>query len=228
MKRIGLIGGVSWKSTIDYYSALNQMAQSKYGGNHSAPMLIASVEFSEIDRLCHAGDWKNLATILSNEARRLEQGGAELLAICANTLHKVEKQVAASVNIPLLSILDGVVATIEKQRIGKVGLVGTRFTMTDGFYQHKLASHNITTTLPSAELQQSIHNIIYNELTQAIVSDHGKHTMKQITSELREAGCQGVILGCTELPLLIEQGASSALLLNTTHIHTQQIFNAAH
>jgi len=220
MKTIGLIGGMSWESTLEYYRIINEAVKEKLGGSHSAKCLIYSFDFAEIEKLQHIGDWDRLAALMIDAARRLEKCGAELIIICTNTMHKVAGQVQSNINIPLIHIVDAVGEKIVEKKIGTVGLLGTRFTMEDPFYKERLEEKfKIKVLIPNFEERKIIHEIIYGELVQGILRKSSKEKFKEIIENLKEKGIEGVILGCTEIPLLIKQSDIDIPVFDTTRIH---------
>jgi len=220
MKTIGLIGGMSWESTLEYYRIINEAVKEKLGGSHSAKCLIYSFDFAEIEKLQHIGDWDRLAALMIDAARRLEKCGAELIIICTNTMHKVAGQVQSNINIPLIHIVDAVGEKIVEKKIGTVGLLGTRFTMEDPFYKDRLEEKfKIKVLIPNFEERKIIHEIIYGELVQGILRKSSKEKFKEIIENLKEKGIEGVILGCTEIPLLIKQSDIDIPVFDTTRIH---------
>ncbi|RLE53368.1 MAG: aspartate racemase [Candidatus Methanomethylicota archaeon] len=220
MKTIGLIGGMSWESTLEYYRIINEAVKEKLGGSHSAKCLIYSFDFAEIEKLQHIGDWNRLAALMIDAARRLEKCGAELIIICTNTMHKVAGQVQSNINIPLIHIVDAVGEKIVEKKIGTVGLLGTRFTMEDPFYKDRLEEKfKIKVLIPNFEERKIIHEIIYEELVQGILRKSSKEKFKEIIENLKEKGIEGVILGCTEIPLLIKQSDIDIPVFDTTRIH---------
>jgi aspartate racemase len=222
MKTIGLIGGMSWESTIEYYRYLNEMVKEKLGGLHSAKILMYSVDFEEIAELQHQGRWEELTEVMIDIAKRLEGAGAEVLLICTNTMHKMADDLQQSIGIPLLNIIDVTAERIKKLGLRKVGLLGTKFTMEDDFYKGRLSSkHGIEVIIPDEEGRQVIHDIIYEELCLGIIKLESKEKVKRIVEDLVSMGAEGIVLGCTELPLLIKQGDCSVPILDTTRIHAE-------
>jgi len=222
MKTIGLIGGMSWESTKEYYQYLNEMIKKKLGGLHSAKILMFSVDFEEIAELQHQGKWKELTEILIDIAKKLEGAGAEILLICTNTMHKIADDVQQEINIPLLNIVDVTAEKIKELGLRKVGLLGTKFTMEDDFYKGRLArKHGIEVVVPDKEERQVVHDIIYNELCLGKIKRSSKEKVEKIIENLVSKGAEGIILGCTELPLLIKQEDCEVPILDTTKIHVE-------
>ncbi|RUO39459.1 aspartate/glutamate racemase [Pseudidiomarina aestuarii] len=223
MKTIGLIGGMSWESTQVYYRLLNQQVQAALGGHASAKLVLYSVDFAEIERLQHSGDWAATTVILADAARALERAGAEFLVICTNTMHKVADEVAAAVRIPLLHIVDVVAERLKQDGIESVGLLGTQFTMEQDFYRERLEQQGIRVLVPELAERQQIHRIIFDELCHGQCHPESKSVYLKVVDELASAGAQGVILGCTEIGMLINNSDTKVPLYDTTHIHVKAI-----
>ena len=228
MKTIGLIGGMSWESTSLYYSALNQGVRETLGGLHSAKICLYSVDFHEIEQLQRLGKWQDTADILVKAAKALEAGGADLFLICSNTMHKVAAEVQAAVKIPLLHIADATANELLTDGITKVGLLGTAFTMQQEFYKGRLVEEfGIEVITPSAEQQQRVHEVIYQELCLGQIDKESKRYYLDVIEDLFDQGAQAVILGCTEITLLVQQADTSIPLYDTTAIHAQSAVEAA-
>ncbi|MFZ3590761.1 aspartate/glutamate racemase family protein [Bacillus sp. DJP31] len=219
MKTIGLIGGLSWESTSEYYRYINQFIKKELGGLHSAKCLLYSFDFQEMVNLQHSGEWDKATKKMIEAARTLEKGGADNIVICTNTMHKMAEEISRAVNIPLLHIVDTVAEEVKKQKVKKVGLLGTRFTMEQDFYHRLLSEHNIEVVIPSEEDRTLVHNVIYNELCKGEISQSSKKKYIEIINRLVSDGAEGIILGCTEIPLLIGQNDISIPLFDTTQIH---------
>jgi aspartate racemase len=220
MKTIGLIGGMSWESTQNYYKAINLQVKSMLGGLHSAKVVLVSVDFAEIEQLQRAGEWDKSAEILAEAAQNLERAGADFFLICTNTMHKVAEQVQAAVTIPLLHIADATANALIADGVKKVGLLGTRFTMEQKFYKGRLTEHfGIEVVVPQASDQTIIHDVIYNELCQGQVNSSSRAQYLAIIDKLVEAGAEAIILGCTEIAMLVESKHTSVTLYDTTAIH---------
>lgn len=219
MKTIGLIGGMSWESTALYYEIINREVARLCGGLRSAPMQIASLDFHEIAERQKTGDWAGMAQILGAQAQKLEASGADCILIGTNTMHKIAPEVQSRINVPLLHIGDITAQAIQAAGFTKVGLTGTRFTMEEAFYTERLAAHGIECAIPTPEERDDIHRIIYNELCQGMVSVESKGRFVQILNSLSQRGAQGVILGCTELTMLVGQSDTVAPLFDTTRLH---------
>ncbi|MBA7503273.1 L-aspartate/glutamate-specific racemase [subsurface metagenome] len=222
MKKIGLIGGMSWESSLEYYRIINETVKQKLGGLHSAKCVMYSVDFDEIEKLQHQGKWEDLTKIMIDCAQRLEKAGANLVIICTNTMHKMAGEVESSINIPLLHIADATAEKIKGKGFKKVGLLGTKFTMVEDFYKGRLIDkHAIEVIIPNSEEMQIIHDIIFNELCLGEIKETSKEQYKKIIINLAEKGAEGVILGCTEIPLLIKQEDVEVPLFDTTRIHAE-------
>ena len=220
MKVIGLIGGISWESSLEYYRIINKAVKERLGGFHSAKCILYSLDFDEVVRLQHEGKWHELARLMTNAAVKLEWAGAELLLICANTMHKVADHVQERVRIPLIHIIDVTAERILERGIKRVGLLGTRFTMEDGFYRKRMGERfNIEVLLPDKDERELVHRIIYEELCQGVIRQSSKESIRKIIERLKLKGAEGIILGCTELPLLIKQGDVDIPVFDTTKIH---------
>jgi len=222
MKTIGLIGGMSWESTQTYYRLINQRVRDELGGLHSAKLVLHSVDFAEIEALQHQGDWQATGEILGSVAQSVESAGAEFLVLCTNTMHKVASQIERSVNIPLLHIADATANVLKQDGITCVGLLGTRFTMEQTFYLGRLQDHGIQVVVPDESQRESVHSVIYNELCQGVIKPDSKAMYLDVVASLAERGAQGVILGCTEIGLLIQGSDTEVKLYDTTEIHAEQ------
>lgn len=223
MKTIGLLGGMSWESTVSYYRALNEGVKAALGGFHSAKLCLYSVDFAEIERLQHAGDWDATAEILCQAARNVEAGGADFLLIGTNTMHKVAPQVAEAVSIPLLHIADATAQRLAADGIRRVGLLGTRFTMEQDFYKGRIAEgFGIEVLVPDEAQRDLVHEVIYTELCLGQVKETSRQRYLEIIQSLRERGAEAVILGCTEIALLVQQSHTEVPLYDTTAIHAEE------
>ena len=221
MKTIGLVGGMSWESTLEYYRIINETVKEKLNKLHSAKIIMYSVDFEEIELLQHKGKWDELTSLMIEIAQRLEKAGADFIVICTNTMHKVAEDMEKSVEIPLLHIVDVTAEKIKAKGINKVGLLGTRFTMEDNFYRDRLRKHGIKAIIPSEKEREMIHSIIYNELCLGVIKESSREKFKKIIKNLAKRGAEGVILGCTEIPLLIKQEDVDLPLFDTTEIHAK-------
>lgn len=222
MKTIGLIGGMSWESTLTYYRLINQGVNQRLGGLHSARLVLYSVEFGQIHRLQHSGQWSEAAAVLAQAARALQAAGADLLVLCTNTMHKVAGAVECAVDIPLLHIADATAAQIRNAGIGRVGLLGTRFTMTESFYKDVLEKrHGLQVITPGLADIETVDRVIFDELCHGMVKAESARLFRRIIGRLETAGAEGVILGCTEISMLIGATAASVPIFDTTAIHAQ-------
>lgn len=222
MKTIGLIGGMSWESTIPYYRQINETIRERMGGLHSARVVLYSVDFHEIERLQRAGDWDSAGAILAEAARSLAAAGAAFLVLCTNTMHKVASHIEAAVNIPLLHIADPTAAEIKRAGVSTVGLLGTRFTMEQAFYRDRLCEHHgLRVVVPETEDREVVHRIIYEELCRGIVKPESRSEYRRVMKNLATQGVQVIILGCSEISLLVDQQDSDVPLFDTTAIHAR-------
>lgn len=222
MKIIGLIGGMSWESTIPYYRQINEAIRDRLGGLHSAKIVLYSVDFHEIEQLQHAGDWEAAGTILAEAARSLEAAGADFLVLCTNTMHKVAARIEAAVAIPLLHIADPTAAEIKRAEFSTVGLLGTRFTMEQAFYRDRLSErHGLRVIIPEPEDRAIVHRIIYEELCLGLVKAESRNEYRRVMKSLAAQGAQAIILGCTEISLLVNQPDADVPLFDTTAIHAR-------
>ncbi|BDU49496.1 aspartate/glutamate racemase family protein [Haliovirga abyssi] len=222
MKTIGLIGGMSWESSAEYYRIINEIVKNQLGDLHSCKSIMYSVDFAEIEKLQHDGKWNELTSIMIKAAQSLESAGADNLIICTNTMHKMANEVQESVRVPLIHIADATGECINKKGYKKVGLLGTKFTMGEEFYRGRLEEKfGIEVLVPSEEDQKVVHKIIYDELVKGVINEQSRKEYKNIIDKFRSQGAEGVILGCTEIPLLIKQEDSSIEIFDTTMIHAK-------
>jgi aspartate racemase len=203
MRTIGLLGGMSWESSALYYRLLNEGVRDRAGGFHSAPCLMSSVDFAVIEDMQGRGAWEEAGELLAQEAVALERAGAQGLVLCTNTMHKVADAITAQVAIPLLHVVDVVATAIKAAGIGTVALTGTRFTMEDPFYRDRLATHGITALVPTEEDRRVVHDVIYDELVVGVIRDESRAAYREIIARMVSRGAEGVILGCTEIELLV-------------------------
>ncbi len=227
MKTIGLIGGMSWESTSEYYRIINEEIKERLGGLHSAKCLINSVDFEEIERCQSSGDWDGAGEILGNAAYSLQKGGADFIIICTNTMHKVVGKVKAKIDIPVLHIADATAKEIKRKDIQKVGLLGTKYTMEQDFYKSRIEEHDIKVIVPSEKNRKEINKVIYTELCLGKIVSQSREYYKRVIEELVQKGAQGIILGCTEIGLLIKQENVSVPIFDTTHIHAIEAVKVA-
>ena len=222
MKTVGLLGGMSWESTVTYYQNINETVKEKLGGLHSAKILMYSVDFDEIEKLQASGNWEQSAQILADAACRLEKAGADFIVICTNTMHKVAPQIQSHINIPILHIADATADELTKANIKTVALLGTKYTMTQDFYKNKISKRNINVLIPDDKDIETINHVIYDELCRGIISDASRKEYVRIISSLQQKGAQGVILGCSEIGLLISQKDLPIPVFDTTYIHARK------
>jgi aspartate racemase len=223
MKIIGLLGGMSWESSLVYYKIVNEKVKEKLGGHHSCECVMYSVDFDIIKKLQFEGNWDELTRIMIDAAKKIERGGAEMLTICTNTMHKMAPDIEKNISIPIVHIADATAEVIKSKNIKKVALLGTRFTMEQDFYKGRLIEkHGIDVVIPVGNDLEQVHNIIYNELVLGEIKQSSKEIYKQVIKRLVERGAEGVILGCTEIPLLIQQEDCSVPVFDTTQIHAEK------
>jgi len=222
MKTIGLLGGMSWQSTLLYYRLINEQIEQELGGLHSARIVMVSVDFQEIETLQHKGQWDEAGRLLAVAAQQIEAGGADFLLICTNTMHKVADTVQAAVSIPLLHLADSTAQEITDAGYKTTGLLGTRFTMEQDFYKGRLQEHHeLNVIVPDEDDMQHIHRIIYEELCHGIVKDESRQTYLRVMDEMCDRGAQCIIQGCTEIVMLIQQQHCTTPLFDTTAIHAR-------
>ncbi|MEK7346854.1 MAG: aspartate/glutamate racemase family protein [Pseudomonadota bacterium] len=222
MKTIGLIGGMSWESTVPYYRQINETIKSQLGGLHSAKLVLVSVDFHEIEALQRAGDWDAAGAAMAQAAQALAAAGADLVVLCTNTMHKVAHHIEAAVNIPLLHIADPTAAALKQAGVQRVGLLGTRFTMEQAFYRDRLTEqHGLQVIIPSADQRESVHRIIYEELCLGTIRAESREVYRQVMASLVAQGAQAIILGCTEISLLVSEQDSTVPLFDTTGLHAR-------
>lgn len=221
MKTIGLIGGMSWESSAEYYRIINSSVNKRLGGLHSAKILMYSFDFAEIEKLQHDNKWDKAIKLMVNAAKRLEKANADFILICTNTMHKMAEDVTKNINIPLLHIVDATAEKAKEKDIDKIGLLGTKFTMEQDFYKDRLKKYGIDTLIPNESQRKIVHNIIYEELCLGEIRDSSRESIKNIISYLGDNGAQGIVLGCTELSLLIKQDDSHIPIFDTTVIHAE-------
>lgn len=228
MKTIGLLGGMSWESTILYYQLLNEGVRERLGGLHSARILMNSVDFAEIEQFQVNGQWQEAGSLLGQHAAGLQQAGADMILICTNLMHKVAPMVEEQIEVPLLHIADATGRAIEKQGLKKVGLLGARYTMEEGFYRDRLKEKfNLDVIIPDAEARDYVHRVIFDELCQGQFIETARNNYLEIIDQLREQGAEGVILGCTEIPLLVRPQDTDLPLFNTAALHAEYALEAA-
>jgi aspartate racemase len=224
---IGMLGGMSWESSAAYYRLANEMVRERLGGLHSARCLLASVDFADVERLQVEGRWDEAGRMLAREARGLEAAGAEVLVLCTNTMHKVADEVQAAVTIPLLHLVDVTASAVRAAGLDTVGLLGTAFTMEQDFYRDRLGEHGLHVLVPDAEDRAVVHRIIYDELCLGVVREPSRQAYREVITRLVSAGAQGVVLGCTEIELLVGQDDSAVPVFATTRLHVEAAVDAS-
>ena len=222
MKTIGLIGGMSWESTVTYYQVINEAVKERLGGLHSARCILYSVDFQEIEECQAAGEWERSGEILGEAAKSLQKAGADFIVICTNTMHKVAPQIQSKIDIPVLHIAEAAALRLKAENMDRVGLLGTKYTMTQDFYKGKLAEYGVAVLIPEAAEIETVNRAIYEELCRGIVSETSKEAYLTIIAHLKERGAQGVILGCTEIGLLVRDGDTEVPLFDTALIHAEK------
>ncbi|MEX1057384.1 MAG: aspartate/glutamate racemase family protein [Natronospirillum sp.] len=228
MKTIGLLGGMSWESTVIYYRAINEAVRETLGGFHSAPITLHSVDFHHIEALQHAGDWVGAGHALADAARLVEAGGADFLVLCTNTMHKVAPSIENAISIPLLHIADATAEALVSKHYQRVGLLGTQFTMEQNFYKGRLGEHyGLDVRVPDSADQQRVHQIIYEELCQGVVREESRQVYLDIINKLHAEGAQAIILGCTEIGLLVKPEHTPVPLFDTTLEHVNMAVKRA-
>lgn len=221
MQTIGLIGGMSWESTTTYYEIINETVKEVLGGLHSAKCILYSVDFHEIEVCQSKGDWQRSAEILSDAAKALECAGADFIVICTNTMHKVVPEIQSITQLPILHIAEMTAQALKKRKITKVGLLGTKYTMQQDFYKQVIKEHDIEVVVPDEEDMVEINRIIYEELCKGIIKEVSQKTYLEVMEKLKAQGAEGIILGCTEIGLLVKQADTSIPLFDTTIIHAK-------
>jgi len=227
MKTIGLIGGMSWESSVLYYQLINRKVNSVLGGVHSGKSVMVTVDFEEIADLQRKSDWGTLAEMMIDAAKALQNAGADMVLICANTMHKVSAEVASNIDIPLIHIGDVTADAIKKQGLKKIGLLGTKYTMEQNFIKDRIQNQGIEVIIPEEADREIIHNVIYNELAKGIISDDSRKAYLTIINKLVAAGAEGVILGCTEIGMLIKPTDTAIPTFDTTIIHAEKAVELA-
>jgi len=222
MKTMGMIGGMSWESSLEYYRIVNETVKKSLGGFHSAKCILYSVDFEEVEKLQHKGDWDALTGLMLDSAQRLEQAGADFVIICTNTMHKMADEVQSAINVPVLHIVDVTAEAIKRNGQTRVGLLGTKFTMEQKFYKGRLKDkHGLDVLIPSPEERQMVHDILYSELCLGEIKEQSRGEFKRVIHNLVDRGAQGVILGCTEIPLIVSQDDYDIPVYDTTQLHAQ-------
>jgi aspartate racemase len=227
MRTIGMLGGMSWESSAEYYRLANELVAARLGGLHSAKCVLLSVDFDSIERLQATAQWEEAGLLLSEAARSVEAAGADVLVLCTNTMHKVADTVASAVKIPLLHIVDVTAEAVREAGMSTIGLLGTAFTMEESFYRDRLSSHGLTALVPDPQDRATVHRIIYDELCVGIIREQSRQAYREIIARLIAAGAEGIVLGCTEIELLVTAEDSAAPLFATTQLHVNAAVDAA-
>lgn len=220
MRTIGLLGGMSWESTVPYYRIINETVKEALGGLHSAKIVLVSVDFEPIEQMQHANKWEETAKILATQARSVERGGAQCLVLCTNTMHKVASEIQEAIDIPLLHITTATGQAVTSAGIAKIGLLGTKFTMEEPFYRQQLEKdHALEVMIPGEPDRNTVHRIIYDELCLGIIRESSREAFNQVLASLVASGAEGVILGCTEISMLVRPEDSAVPLFDTAELH---------
>ena len=228
MKRIGLLGGMSWESTIEYYRLCNELVAERLGGLHSADLLLRSVDFFDVERLQVSGDWDAAGELLGKEAAGLEAAGSELLLLCTNTMHKAADAIQAAISIPFVHIGDATAEAVKAAGLSRVGLLATAYTMEHDFYVGRLRErHGLDVVVPRAEDRQLVHRVIYEELCVGLINDSSRDEYRRIMAWMADEGCEAILLGCTEIDLLVSQEDSRVPVFDTTRIHCEKAVDLA-
>ncbi|MDQ0270426.1 aspartate/glutamate racemase family protein [Cytobacillus purgationiresistens] len=227
MKTIGLIGGMSWESSVEYYRIINEEIKNKLGGLHSAKCILYSIDFEEIERFQVEGNWEKAGMLLSDVAQALEKAGAEFIVICTNTMHKVIKYIEEKIRIPILHIADATARQIQNSKMSKVGLLGTKYTMEQDFYRSRIEAYGIEVLVPNNADRESVNKVIYEELCLGEINQSSREQYQKIIKRLIDKGAEGIILGCTEIGLLVKPDNSDVPLFDTTVIHAIESVNIA-
>jgi aspartate racemase len=227
MRIIGLIGGMSWESSAEYYRLINEDVRSRLGGQHNARSLMATVDFADIEAMQRAGDWDGAGQVLAEAASTLERGGADLIALCTNTMHVVADRIEAAVQVPFVHLVDATAEKIKAAGLKRVGLLATRFTMEMDFYAERMARHGIEVLVPSAEDRTVVHRIIYGELTLGKIEQDSREEYRRIMADLAADGCEGMIYGCTEITLLVDGTDSPVPVFDSTRLHAEHLVDLA-
>jgi aspartate racemase len=222
MKRIGLLGGMSWESTAEYYRLVNELVAERLGGLHSADCIMRSVDFAEIEVLQREDRWEEAGERLADEARQLEQAGAELLVLCTNTMHKLAPEINRAISIPFVHIADTTADAVKRANLTRVGLLATAYTMEQEFYVGRLRDHGLEVIVPGADDRRIVHDVIYDELCRGIIKDSSREQYRRIMRALADDGAQGILLGCTEIDLLVNQDDSPVGVFDTTRLHAER------
>jgi aspartate racemase len=227
VRTIGLLGGMSWESSVEYERLINAEVRTRLGGTHSADLLIRSYDFAEIEALQSSGDWAAAGDLLAADASRLEVAGADLIVLCTNTMHRLADRIETAITVPFLHIGDVTADAVAAQGLGRVGLLGTRFTMAPGFYRQALAARGVEVVVPDETDQDTVHAVIYDELVRGVIREESRQAYLDVTRRLRGAGAAGIIAGCTEIELLIGPDDVEMPFFPTTRLHALAAVDAA-
>ncbi|MDA1359909.1 aspartate/glutamate racemase family protein [Glycomyces luteolus] len=227
MRTIGLIGGMSWESSAEYYRLINEGVRTRLGGQHNARSLMVTVDFAEIEAMQRADDWDRAGKVLAEAATALERGGADMIALCTNTMHLVADRIEAVSRVPFVHLVDATAERITAARIERVGLLATRFTMEMGFYAERMARHGVEVIVPPSGDRETVHEIIYGELTLGVAEDDSRASYRRIMADLAEQGCEGIIYGCTEITLLVDESDSPVPVFDSTRLHAERLVGLA-
>lgn len=227
MRTIGLIGGMSWESSAEYYRLINEEVRNRLGGQHNARSLMYTVDFAEIEALQRVGDWDRAGNVLADAAGVLERGGADLIGLCTNTMHLVADRIEAAVDMPFIHLVDATADRITAAGFKRVGLLATRFTMEMGFYAERMARHGVEVLVPPADDRTVVHEIIYNELTLGKVESASREAYRRIIAALADRECEGIIYGCTEITLLVDGSDSPVPVFDSTRLHAERLVDLA-
>ncbi|GAB3661859.1 aspartate/glutamate racemase family protein [Glycomyces tarimensis] len=227
MQTIGLIGGMSWESSAEYYRLINTEVKARLGGQHNAVSLMATVDFAEIEAMQRAGDWEAAGKRLASAAAGLERGGAELIGLCTNTMHLVADAIEDAITVPFVHLIDATASRIAAAGLRTVGLLATRFTMEMGFYADRMAAHGIEVRVPAVGDRAAVHEVIYGELVHGVVREPSRETYRRVMAGLAEGGCEGIIFGCTEITLLVNAADSPVPVFDSTRLHADRLVDLA-
>ncbi|MFB9661453.1 aspartate/glutamate racemase family protein [Glycomyces mayteni] len=227
MRTIGLIGGMSWESSAEYYRLVNEDVRNRLGGQHNARSLMVTVDFAEVEAMQRDGDWDGAGKLLADAAAALERGGADLIGLCTNTMHLVADRIEAAVAVPFAHLVDATADRVRAAGATRVGLLATRFTMEMGFYTERMAAHGIEVLVPPADDRDAVHGVIYDELTLGVVNPDSRDEYRRVMTRLAARGCEGIIYGCTEITLLVDDADSPVPVFDSTRLHAERLVDLA-
>lgn len=227
MRTIGLIGGMSWESSAEYYRLINQDVRARLGGQHNAKSLMTTVDFAEIEDMQRAGDWDAAGDLLAGAATALERAGADYIALCTNTMHVVADKIETAVTVPFVHLVDATAEPIRAAGLTRIGLLATRFTMEMDFYRERMAAHGIEVVVPNEADRTTVHDIIYKELTLGVLRPESREEYRRVMADLAERGCQAMIYGCTEITLLVDASDSPVPVFDSTRLHAERLVDLA-